>query len=115
MRLHLAIVTVLALFIAGLSGCDSGTSGGYGGVGVLDAQSGDVALAFDTGADAVADGATTDVHDTTSTGDGGAKVCVPTESKACICVTGAMGVSVCKPDQSGWGLCACSASTYRRR
>ncbi len=107
MRVSLAVL----IFSAALAACTANTSGGYGGVSLADAESGDVALAFDSAApsDVVADAAVADVHDAGATGDGAAKVCAPTESKACICVTGAVGVQVCKPDQTGWGLCACTA------
>lgn len=96
-----------------------GTSTGGGGFAPADVTGGaaDTTLSFDAlaGDDAAlsdttkSDTATSDSHADTVLSDA-AKVCAPTESKACICVTGAMGVQVCKPDQSGWGLCTCGAS-----
>ena len=106
MRSKVMMLACLAWPLVLAAGCAATPSGG---VGFYDAQSSDVTLSFDVAADVLH---LTDGGSEVQTGGGSdAKVCVPTESKTCTCSTGAIGVQVCRPDQTGWGTCTCATLT----
>lgn len=106
MRSKVKMLACLTWPLVLAAGCAATPSGG---VGFYDAQSSDVTLSFDVAVDVPH---LTDGGSDVQTGSGSdAKVCVPTESKTCTCSTGAVGVQVCRPDQTGWGTCTCATLT----